>query len=53
MTQPEQSNEDVTNGGTGFNPYRTSQLAYSDLWKNGGHEARTRRRSISARSTTA
>jgi multiple sugar transport system substrate-binding protein len=36
MTQPEQSNEDVTIGGTGFNPYRTSQLSYSDLWKNAG-----------------
>ena len=33
MTQPEQSNEDVTKGGTGFNPYRTSQLTYSDLWE--------------------
>ena len=31
MTQPAQSNVDVTIGGTGFNPYRTSQLAYSDL----------------------
>lgn len=36
MTQPAQSNEDVTIGGTGFNPYRTSQLSYSDLWKNAG-----------------
>ncbi len=36
MTQPEQSNVDVTSGGTGFNPYRTSQLGYSDLWKNAG-----------------
>ena len=36
MTQPAQSNSDVTIGGTGFNPYRTSQLAYSDLWKNAG-----------------
>ena len=27
---------DVTIGGTGFNPYRTSQLSYSDLWKNAG-----------------
>ena len=36
MTQPAQSNSDVTIGGTGFNPYRTSQLSYSDLWKNAG-----------------
>jgi multiple sugar transport system substrate-binding protein len=36
MTQPEQSNEDVTIGGTGFNPYRTSQLSYSNLWKAAG-----------------
>ena len=36
MTQPAQSNSDVTIGGTGFNPYRTSQLTYSDLWKNAG-----------------
>ena len=27
---------DVTVGITGFNPYRTSQLAYSDLWKKAG-----------------
>jgi len=36
MTQPEQSNTDVTMGGTGFNPYRLSQLSYSDLWKKVG-----------------
>ena len=36
MTQPAQSNADVTVGGTGFNPYRTSQLSYSDLWKTAG-----------------
>jgi multiple sugar transport system substrate-binding protein len=36
MTQPAQSNADVTVGGTGFNPYRGSQLSYSDLWKNAG-----------------
>jgi len=36
MTQPAQSNTDVTMGGTGFNPYRTSQLAYGDLWKDAG-----------------
>ena len=29
MTQPAQSNSDVTIGGTGFNPYRLSQLSYS------------------------
>jgi multiple sugar transport system substrate-binding protein len=36
MTEPEQSNIDVTIGATGFNPYRTAQLSYSDLWKNAG-----------------
>ena len=36
MTQPAQSNQDVTVGITGFNPYRTSQLSFSDLWKNAG-----------------
>src|SRR5687767_8860559 len=36
MTQPEQSNADVTVGGTGFNPYRMSQLTYSDLWEKAG-----------------
>ena len=36
MTQPAQSNVDVTIGKTGFNPYRTSQLTYGDLWKKAG-----------------
>jgi multiple sugar transport system substrate-binding protein len=36
VTQPAQSNKDVTIGATGFNPYRTAQLSYSDLWKNAG-----------------
>jgi len=36
MTQPAQSNQDVVIGITGFNPYRVSQLSYSDLWKNAG-----------------
>jgi multiple sugar transport system substrate-binding protein len=36
MTQPAQSNEDVTIGKTGFNPYRMSQLQYSDLWTKAG-----------------
>jgi multiple sugar transport system substrate-binding protein len=36
MTQPAQSNADVTVGGTGFNPYRTVQLSYSDLWADAG-----------------
>ena len=36
MTQPAQSNIDVTIGGTGFNPYRTAQMSYSDLWKKAG-----------------
>ena len=34
--QPAQSNVDVTIGATGFNPYRTSQMAYNDVWKNAG-----------------
>lgn len=36
MTQPAQSNLDVTIGGTGFNPYRSSQLTFSELWENAG-----------------
>jgi len=36
MTQPAQSNADFTIGGTGFNPHGTSQLTFSDLWKNAG-----------------
>jgi multiple sugar transport system substrate-binding protein len=36
MSQPKQSNEDVTIGKTGFNPYRTSQFVYNDTWKNAG-----------------
>lgn len=36
MTQPAESNVDVTLAGTGFNPYRASQLSYSDLWKKAG-----------------
>ncbi len=36
MSQPAQSDVDVTIGATGFNPYRTSQLTYNDAWKKGG-----------------
>jgi multiple sugar transport system substrate-binding protein len=36
MSQPEQSNEDVTIGATGFNPYRTSQFESLDLWLKAG-----------------
>jgi multiple sugar transport system substrate-binding protein len=36
ITQPAQSNLDVTIGGTGFNPYRMSQLTFSELWENAG-----------------
>ena len=36
VTDPAQSNIDVTIGATGFNPYRTSQLSYGDLWKKAG-----------------
>jgi multiple sugar transport system substrate-binding protein len=33
MSQPAQSNIDVTIGKTGFNPYRLSQLEFNDDWK--------------------
>jgi len=36
MNQPAQSNEDVTLGKTGFNPYRTSQFKNLDPWKKIG-----------------
>ncbi|MDQ0391881.1 ABC transporter substrate-binding protein [Labrys monachus] len=36
LSQPAQSNVDVTIGKTGFNPYRISQLTYNDSWKKGG-----------------
>ncbi len=36
MAQPEQANEDVTIGATGFNPYRTSQFANMDQWIKAG-----------------
>jgi multiple sugar transport system substrate-binding protein len=36
MSQPEQSNEDVTIGRTGFNPYRLSQLEDLSLWTKAG-----------------
>ena len=36
MSQPAQSNVDVTIGVTGFNPYRISQFTYNDVWKNAG-----------------
>ena len=36
MSQPAQSNIDVTIGKTGFNPYRISQLTYDDDWKKAG-----------------
>ena len=36
MGQPAQSNVDVTIGVTGFNPYRTSQFTYNDIWKKAG-----------------
>ena len=32
MNQPEQSNVDVTQGVTGFNPYRISQFETTDRW---------------------
>ncbi len=36
MAQPEQANEDVTIGATGFNPYRTSQFENIDNWVEAG-----------------
>ncbi len=36
MSQPEQSNVDVTIGITGFNPYRISQFSNLDNWINAG-----------------
>jgi multiple sugar transport system substrate-binding protein len=36
MSQPEQSNVDVTIGATGFNPYRISQFKDMTQWKKAG-----------------
>jgi len=36
MSQPAQSNVDVTIGITGFNPYRASQFKSLDLWLKAG-----------------
>jgi multiple sugar transport system substrate-binding protein len=36
MSQPEQSNADVTVGATGFNPYRQSQFKDMGPWKKAG-----------------
>jgi len=36
MSAPAQSNQDVTNGVTGFNPYRTSQFEDNSLWLQAG-----------------
>lgn len=36
VSQPANSNVDVTIGKTGFNPYRTSQFNSTDLWKQAG-----------------
>jgi multiple sugar transport system substrate-binding protein len=36
MSQPAQSNVDVTIGKSGFNPYRKSQFASTDLWVKAG-----------------
>lgn len=36
MNQAAQSNVDVTIGATGYNPYRLSQLASTDLWVEAG-----------------
>ncbi len=39
MNQAAQSNVDVTRGATGYNPYRLSQLASTDLWVAAGMPA--------------
>jgi multiple sugar transport system substrate-binding protein len=36
LSQPAQSNVDVTKGATGFNPYRMSQLSDMSLWEKAG-----------------
>jgi multiple sugar transport system substrate-binding protein len=36
MSQPAQSNVDVTIGATGFNPYRRSQFSDMTIWRKGG-----------------
>ena len=36
MSAPEQANEDVTIGKTGFNPYRTSQFSDTSVWVKAG-----------------
>jgi multiple sugar transport system substrate-binding protein len=36
MSQPKQSNEDVTIGRTGFNPYRLSQFQDLSIWNKAG-----------------
>jgi multiple sugar transport system substrate-binding protein len=36
MSQPAQSNVDVTIGRTGFNPYRQSQFTDLSIWKKAG-----------------
>jgi multiple sugar transport system substrate-binding protein len=36
LSKPENSDADVTNGGTGFNPYRSSHFASSALYVKGG-----------------
>ena len=51
MNQAAQSNVDVTIGATGYNPYRNSQLASTDLWVKAG-SPKDRPRTISAPSRT-
>jgi len=36
MSQPAQSDVDVTIGKSGFNPYRVTQFTYNDTWKKAG-----------------
>ncbi|HSH03414.1 MAG TPA: extracellular solute-binding protein [Anaerolineae bacterium] len=48
MSQPEQANEDVTIGITGYNPYRISQFSDYRLWLEAGMERATAERYLSA-----
>lgn len=48
MSQPAQSNVDVTIGKSGFNPYRLSQFASTDLWVKGGFSAEAAKNYLTA-----
>jgi multiple sugar transport system substrate-binding protein len=48
MSAPEQSNVDVTNGITGFNPYRLSQFKDLTLWRKAGMSEKAAQSYLSA-----